>query len=255
MNPHERVAYLFGSANRPALLRALRERSRGPSALADDCGVSRATVHRSLAGFRERDWVRRDGHTYETTLAGDLVLERYESLLETARLIDGASELLRTLDERASGLTAEMLDDATVVTTEPDRPHAPLEFYRDHLDAAEFDRCRSVVPSANSFYADVHESLVDREVETSVVVGRSTLEVAGRDHPTVAPADESERFDVVALDERPPFGLTIAGDHVLLGALDEDGHARAYLAAEDEPLREWGERKYTELAARAEPLQ
>ncbi|MFC7167564.1 hypothetical protein [Halospeciosus flavus] len=162
MTPREQVAYLFGSSNRPTLLRALHEDPRRPSELTTDYDVSRATVQRTLAGFCERDWTRRDGHTYRTTLAGDLVLERYDDLLDAAHLVDSTGDLLQTLGASARGLSTEMLADATVVTAESNRPHAPFEFYRDYLLDVDVDHCLSVVPVTNDFYGEAHQSLAER---------------------------------------------------------------------------------------------
>ncbi|MFC7201496.1 helix-turn-helix transcriptional regulator [Halospeciosus flavus] len=255
MTPREQVAYLFGSSNRPTLLRALHEDPRRPSELTTDYDVSRATVQRTLAGFCERDWTRRDGHTYRTTLAGDLVLERYDDLLDAAHLVDSTGDLLQTLGASARGLSTEMLADATVVTAESNRPHAPFEFYRDYLLDVDVDHCLSVVPVTNDFYGEAHQSLAERGVDASVVVDGAALDAAGRDHPAVAPAHETSGFDLSVVEECPPFGLTVAGEHVLLGAFDDSGHAQAYLVGRNESLRDWGEERYETLASRATPLE
>lgn len=82
MVPRNDVAYLVGSEARPALLSTCSQSEVRPCDLAEECEVSRATVHRALSGFLERGWIEKlEGH-YSTTPFGERVLEQYNRLLE-----------------------------------------------------------------------------------------------------------------------------------------------------------------------------
>ncbi|MFC6725411.1 helix-turn-helix domain-containing protein, partial [Halobium palmae] len=108
------VAFLAGSPNRVAVLETLAE--TGPSERRDvveALDVSRVTAGRVLDALLERGWVERDGRTYETTAAGEVVVDEFGALLDTVEAMDRVAEVLPWLPEDFD-VDARRLADARV---------------------------------------------------------------------------------------------------------------------------------------------
>ena len=81
--PLDAVDWLTRSENRIEVLELLIVERHERSELQVLTGVSRVTSNRMLAELEDRSWIRRDGHSYETTPTGKLVIEALDELLDT----------------------------------------------------------------------------------------------------------------------------------------------------------------------------
>lgn len=94
----ETVAFLAGPPNRIAVLDALLR--SGPTtwpSLVDELDASRVTVSRIVDDFESRNWVVHEGVDYRVTPVGEVICERFKSLLETVESMDELSSVLAWL--------------------------------------------------------------------------------------------------------------------------------------------------------------
>jgi hypothetical protein len=244
------IAFLSGSEHRVTLLSALREPKR-PSDLEADTEASRATVQRSLSGFTERDWARKDGREYRLTVAGRLVLEAYrdaEGIIETVTEAGPALAHLAGVE-----LPAEALVGATVVTATDRTPHAPIEHYAGAIREADTERFHGMSPVVSGIFDEAHRELV-AGVPAELIVDRETLATARETTPeAVAAAAGTESLTVLVHPEPLAFGLGICDDRAFLGTYDDQGRMRACIEG-DGPLLEWAREQFVAHQERSEPM-
>jgi predicted transcriptional regulator len=245
------IAFLSGSEHRVALLCALRQ-PRRPSELEADTDASRATVQRSLSGFTERGWARKDGREYRLTVAGELVLEAYRDAERVIETVAAAGPGLAHL--AGVELPAEALAGATVVTASDRTPHAPIEHYVEAVRNTETERFHGMSPVVSGIFDEAHQGLVAR-VPAELIVDRNTLATARETTPeAVAAAADTESLTVHVHPEPLAFGLGICDDRAFVGAYDDQGRMRACIEG-DGPLLEWAREQFAAHRERSEPVE
>lgn len=98
---------------REALLRRLAETPNRPSSLASDMESARSTIDRGLAELEAVDLIDCVDGQYRTTLAGELMLEEYDRLIDRLGTVTAARTLLSSLPADVT-IDHRLLDGATV---------------------------------------------------------------------------------------------------------------------------------------------
>jgi len=273
MTEREKIDFLVSSPNRVAVLRAVADGVPRPSDLADRCGVSRATVQRSLSGFVDYGWLCRGDDGYRPTPAGRAVLESYETLCDSVGRASEVGELLATLGTAATGLTPGLLEAAEVVTASNTDPHAPVQRFVEVIAATDPDRFRGFVPVASPLLAEAHDHLEAADSPSEVVVDGAVAETLRTNYPEtierlradgsvsllVAPETiERLRGDgSVSLLVAPgpiEYGGAVVDDVAVVGAHGPTGRLDAVAIAEDSAVVAWAEERVDTRARAATPL-
>lgn len=222
-----------------------------PRTLRDALDVSRATIHRNLSALVDRGWVRQTDEGYEATTAGVLVHERYGSFRTALDVVDRFEELLEVLPE--SGVPPlSVLGTATLVSTSPDDPHAPVMHYVQELTASTTSRVRGLSPVRSEMFAQGHEELLEAGVETELLVPERVIErVDGDETSELQAALELPNLEISILEMDPGFGLTVLDDRAFLGGYDAENQLRVLAVSTDEVFVDWAARTYEDVAATA----
>lgn len=254
--PLEEIAFLARSENRVAILLALDDRSLTKQDLQAETGVSRSTLGRALGDLEERSWIERNGRTYETTTAGDLVLDRFVPLLETMggiRTLDDAVDLLPVSE---MVLDVRHLADARVVTPTELDPTAPYEYHTETFQ--EIDSIGAVARTAPPAIVEaIHEEVVSRQIDATVVLDSTYLDALSADDEMRTWWREMATGSATVLrHEGPiPYVLTRLDEMVHLWPCDDDGDTWGLLETDEPAVLGWAEDTISSYLAEAEPAQ
>lgn len=242
MTARENIHYLAGSEYRVQLLDALQEPKR-PGDMVDEQSASRATVQRTLSGFTERGWAKKERETgrYRLTTAGKLVHGAYHELVDVVDTVKEAGESLSWLEDIEPSIPLESVRSASIEISTPKAPHAAMNRYFTVLEGlTDIDYFRAISPVISPVINDSHVELVEPGVPTELVIDEEMFEQFR--NTDFDDKDEIYSIETCTLYVYPGsigFGLGIVGGHVFVGAYDSHGRHRANLDGDDEALLEW----------------
>ncbi|WP_435077218.1 helix-turn-helix transcriptional regulator [Halococcus sp. AFM35] len=252
MGTWEHVAFLAGSENRVRVLEALRERPRRQCELVDACGLSRSTVHRTLDGLGEREWVHSEGGEYRLTVGGRLVLDQFDALETAIERVDEWGPFLQRLGSVGATLPTAALDDARLVTNAPENPHATMSHVTDVLAAADGETFRGISPVVSPVTNEAAREPLAAGVAMELVIDESVLETSQAAYPDAfAAAHDFENFKLFLSPDEITFGLTVLDDRALVCAHDEQGTLYGCLDGTNEALVRWANDVYEDHRAAA----
>jgi len=249
------LVFLTGSAVRPEVLTALRERGRlSLRDLEARLSVSRRTLKRTLGQMEGRGWVRpRDGE-YELTALGDAMFTAYETFRERERAIRRCRSFLEHTPADQFDAGVDALADVTLVSAESD-PSAPVDRIVEIRNAAT--EIRQYAPF---LFIDTVRQLADRATGESPL--NATL-VLGQALPDNVSAEYREQFealaaapgvDVYIYPDGPWLGLGVADGHAYVGVSDVERVPRALLEGDTPSLVAWVNQQLDRYLERAEPF-
>ncbi|ARS90339.1 helix-turn-helix transcriptional regulator [Natrarchaeobaculum aegyptiacum] len=253
----EEIEFLARSPNRVEVLRLCAAGPSTRSELADETGVSQATLGRILGDFADRSWITRDGSQYEATVTGRLVAAAVSDLLaalETERRLRDVVEYLPT-DGPAADLDPRHLADATITTPSRTRPGAPLNRLLEFLPDAE--TVRTVSHAFNEQTLDV--------VETQTAAGEQTftgvftyeaIDALRRDDELRGRLEQllGHESAAVSVVEAVPVAVMTVDDVVYVLLRDDEGILRGSIDTDDPDVRMWAEDLIDEYVAEAREL-
>lgn len=241
----EVVAFLAGSPDRLALLDSLADEPAAPRDAADALDISGRSAQRNLAQFAERGWAEKRDGDYRLTTRGRLVRETYVDCLERLDRIDDLAECYDHLPDAPAPPDPAWLDDATVVTADPDHPQAPVTHYVDAVRSLETDRVRMLSPVLSRIFERPHAELVRRGARTELILPADRVAAAREKNPAKFEAVlAAPSFTLYETDEPVGCGLTVADDRAFVLAYDADGRVRACVDGSDTDLREWAAERF-----------
>lgn len=252
--PLDDIAYLVRSENRVAILRALDERPHDRRELEVETGVSRSTLSRALRELEEeRDWIRSDGDTYETTTAGSLLADQLAPLVETC-------EALRTLGEGLDYLPVEEMDlhvrhfhDAELLTPTEWDPTAAFEYGVDRL--RESGSLRSVGRTVPPPYVRaLHEEVLAGELDAEIALDSEYLDVVAESELGGLWSDIAARADIRRYEPHTPYRLLVLDEVVHLWLCSDEGDQAGLLESANPRVREWARATVDRHLAAADPL-
>jgi predicted transcriptional regulator len=253
MGSREHIAFLAGSTNRVRILEALREHPRRQCELVRECGLSRSTVHRALDGLAAREWVRNEGSQYRLTAGGAFVLEQYDALETAIERVEEWGPFLNRLGDVAATLPPAALDDATMVTTTPENPHAAMSHVADAVASSSTETFRGISPVVSPVLNEAARDLIETDAEMELLIDDSVLDTSRTAYPAaLEDAYTLENFALYLHPDDLTFGLTIFDKRVLVSTHDEQGVLRECLDGTSEALVTWARDTYEEHRAAAE---
>lgn len=252
---HGDVQYLAGSPQRVAILGALCEEPARPSDLSDRVDVTRTTVQRVLAGYRDRDWVVKCDGRYRPTVTGRFVHERYRDLLAAMERADEFAALAVHLGPVADGLPDEALEEGHLTIASDQDPLAAVDGLVEWIRDAEGDHLRAASPIVAQTFNEVGAELLQNGTTIDYVIDGEVLERSANEfEQAVERAISDGNIDVFVHPEPLAFGLAIRGKSACLSAYDEHNNLRAILVSDDPAVRGWASNAFARLRDDAEPL-
>lgn len=254
--PHRDARYLAGSPVRIAVLRELDAEPLRPAALTERVDATRTTVQRSLAGFRERDWVRKVDARYRLTATGDRMRAAYEDLLAEAERAREVGPLVANADAFEAGLPPAALEAGEVIVADGRDPFAPIDRFLDVFADAEGGHVRAVSPIVSRAFNETAAELLAADTTIDLVIDRAVVAASESDfEPALRRAIENGSVSVYVHPEPIETGLCAFEDTSCLAAYDDGNNMRALLSSDAPVVRDWVRNRIDEALERSRPLQ
>ncbi len=253
--PHRDARYLAGSPVRIAVLRELDAEPRRPAALTERVDATRTTVQRILAGFRERDWVRKADARYRLTATGDRVRAAYEDLLAEADRAREVGPLVANVDAFEAGLPPAALEVGEVTVADDRDPFAPVDRFLDVFADAAGGHVRAVSPIVSRAFNESAVELLDAGTTIDLIIDRAVLAASESDfEPALRRAIEDGSVSVYVHPEPVETGLCAFADTACLAAYDDGNNMRALLSSDAAVVRNWVDDRIDDALERSRPL-
>jgi predicted transcriptional regulator len=257
-SPTDDIAFLARSAHRTGVLDALADGPHDRDELRAATGASSPTMGRVLSAFEERQWVVRDGPTYELTPLGAFVAERFADCRDAMATERKLRDVWRWLPREMDGFSVDLFADAVVSYPGPGYPYRPVERVTTLIEETTAMR---------GFGTTVFKSINNETVCQSVVGGMEyeyiyspeVLEATVAWSPeSVAEAAVCENCTVLLHDDLPDekrCGLGIFDDRIGICCHDaETGMLEAVVDTAAPEAREWAVSVFDRHRADARPL-
>jgi len=236
---------------RREFLAALEERPATKPELVDLVDASRSTVDRAIDDLEDQDLVTRPDNEYELTLVGKQAFEQHEAYLGRLGDLDHAREVISALP-RDVALGVEVLEGATVETTDPHDPVGPLELAAGAVEGAT--ALRAVMPAVVPLLIDV---LTDRAADgarVDLLVAPEVAETAARRYERFRAQVEDGSITLSTVEQRPVYGLWIAEtpeDPVCVLSTYSETGVQGVIVNDRTAASEWADDTYDRLASSA----
>ncbi|WP_276270827.1 helix-turn-helix transcriptional regulator [Haloarcula litorea] len=248
------VQFLTGSAQRWHLLSALHESPARPRDLCESVDATRTTIQRILAGFREREWVRKEDGRYGLTVTGRRIHDRYRALLAEAERAREFGPLASNLGHVTEDLPTAALEDGELTVSTSGNPLAAVSRFTEWFRAAQGD-VRAVSPIVAEPFNDIGAELLDDGTTIEFVIDASVLERSRSEYEdSFERGLDDDRIDIYVHPEPLSLGLVVDEGRCCLAAYDDGNNIRAVLESEDDAVYEWVRRLYERRRDRADPL-
>lgn len=247
------IEFLTRSEHRVQALRVLAEEPLTRGELSERTGASASTVGRILDAFESRQWVAKDGTSFEATQLGRHVHVGVQTLI--GRM--ASERQLRPIwphlpPEVAVELPFELLGDATVSVSSPDAPYRPIDRLLELLEGtsrfrfvgfelALFEVCRDelrdhILDGMTAEVVDPPE--ISEHLITTYPEFCETVFATGR--VTVRPHDDLPEYGLSLFDERVAVCVYDRSSGTMVGLIDTDD-PEVYAWAEDRFRAYWDE--------------
>ncbi|MCQ4333885.1 ArsR family transcriptional regulator [Natronomonas sp. F2-12] len=240
-DPLEEIEFLARSPNRIRVLETLSSGPHTRGELQAAVGASQPTLARILGDFEEREWVKSQDGTYETTRLGSFVASGFRSLLSVMETESRLREVAGLLPADRFDFGLERLSDAEITTPTRADPGGPLNRALELARGAETHRIVSYVLN-HEMLETVDEATAAEDQSFECVVTAETVDLLGSEYDAwrrLRSLAGAEAASVWVTDREIPFAVGVADDTVYLFLRDESGLLRALVESEDPAVRSW----------------
>jgi len=248
------VQFLTGSPHRRAVLSALCDEPARPHELCADVDVTRTTIQRILAGFRERQWVVKHDGNYRATVTGRRVCAQYETLHEELTRAQRFGPLAAHLGPVADDLPVGALESGRLTVSEDGSPLAVLSRFTEWLGAVEGEMY-AISPVVAQPFNEIGAELLSGDTSIEFVIDSAVLEQSrdqyesdlelGRDHDQMS----------IYVHETPlSIGVAFDDERCCVVAYDDGNNLRAMLEAGAGELYDWTTEVFERHRERSVPL-
>lgn len=257
MSGVDAVSILSGSETRVQLLRLLA--AEGPLSrdeLRRRTDVANVTLTRNLETLAEQGWIDEDARTYELTLRGEIIAERFFDLLETVEIVEHLEPFLEFAPRTGLDVDVAHLADADVTVGAKHNPFAPVSEYVDRLRDATEARILLTPVGLNALQS-AREDLLADDAHYEIVLERAFLQSLRGDDGCIGVLEELAEADgstVAVHDGELPFCLLVTETCAQLGVMDEFNHPRALVISDDDVVHEWALETFQKYRRAARPL-
>lgn len=240
-SPLDDVSYLARSEQRVQVLDLLADGPRTRTDLQEATEYARVTIGRTLGGFEDRGWVRRDGDAYRLTPLGTLVAEDLARLLDTAAAAGKLRDVLEWLPAEEIDVDLRRFADARFTFSTRTDPTSPVRRYANAM--ADADRVRILSFTAKPTALRVHHDAVRESGQTFEIVHTPSAFEAITADPEMADwlreLMASEQGSYYRYDGDVPFNLMIADGTAYLLLTAADGTRPALVECDDDAVHSW----------------
>ncbi|WP_416840249.1 helix-turn-helix transcriptional regulator [Haloferax sp. DFSO52] len=219
--------------------------------LTDAVDVSRPTVHRSLNELQEHDIVTETADGYVVTPYGELLFDRYQSMLSKFTDIQENSDLLLGLDD-ASLISDSLLDGATYTKSLPFAPEMPISEVEAFVRSAA--TVRGFTPFIVGRYASLfHEQQTSGSLDAEIITPPEVFEYTSQHWKAQFEEATHEGLDWLVVDDRLPFGLLIEEEpsESVCVVVDDEGTLRGVIQNDNPDAVSWGRDLYDRFRRQA----
>ncbi|MFC7131777.1 MULTISPECIES: helix-turn-helix transcriptional regulator [Salinibaculum] len=251
----EAIQFFANSANSVRVFEALANGVTTSSTLAERTGASRSTVARILDEGESRGWVESEGRRYELTYMGEVMIEEFQTHLETVEGAQQLRDVINQLPEPARELDIRHLRDAEITTPSEEWPQAhfkrALELYRTG------ETYRGLTQIAPEIIVRTLADGVERgQLELEGVIEAAFIEEL-LDSPERAAPWHTFADQVWVYDGQIPVNMHLIDGRVVLW-FDRSGGNRVrgegLLESEHPAVVSWAESLYEKYKSEAEPF-
>ena len=173
----ELLATLTGSSHRETLMRRLRERPLRKAELTHGEGMpSRATVHRRVSEFEERDWVRRNAETgsYTLTATGRNVLDGFDTFQTAVARAHEYALFLAPLDDRIADIPLDGLANSRLIVESNLATGQTEAILKDLVEEGPKDVC-TFNASVSTRLADIYDPVIRSPAQVRILLTERVL--------------------------------------------------------------------------------
>lgn len=208
--------------------------------------MSSSTIRRTLDGFEDRIWIRKDGYKYTTTRLGEVIASGMEDLLDRVETEGKLRDVWHWLPDEVSEFPVETWSDLTVTVADPDSPYRPVNRFESLLRKATTVRyLRSEIALMDPCFNVLRQRIYDGADIT--VISRPNCNTyfytnyPERDRELL----QRDNFTVLEHDELPPCGIGILDDRVIISGHEQGSGTVQALVDTDVPVvHEWAQSIY-----------
>lgn len=251
------VAYLARSRHRIPVLVALAERPRSRSELRELTDVSPSTIRRTLNGFEDRTWIRKDGHEYTATRLGEVVASAMERLIERFETERKLRHVWHWLPDEIRKFPAETWTDLTITVADPDVPYRPVARFESLLEETTTARfLRPEVALMEPCFDTLH-GLIEDGLEVTVIDRPNCHAYFLSTYPVrAAELLQRDGFTALERDDLPPYGVGLLDERVVISCYGwESGGVKALVDTDAPIVREWALPVYESHVPDARPVE
>lgn len=254
----DNIEFLVSSDHRVGVLEALAERPCDRDDLRGTTGASSPTMGRILSAFEDRQWVEREGHTYQLTGLGEFVAGRLEEFLTAMAAEQRLRDISPWLPYELDGFSVDLLTDAVVSYPGPGYPYEPLDRHVQLLEGAETIRGFGMVMLKAGILEGFFESVFDGLRVEIIYPPRVFETMLDWDPETVRDAVELDNHTVYLHDDLPNSewcGLCLSDERLSICCYEPDtGMLRSIVDTDAPQAYTWGEAVVDQYRAEARPL-
>lgn len=256
-NAVEVANFITQSPVRVEILKQLYEADRlSKSELKDRFDVAQVTLTRNLDALEDREWIRSHLREYELLPTGEIIVEAFESVLETIEFVETIQPFLRwfPMDELEFDVTA--LSDATVIVSDTTNPYAPVNQHIEAMKAVDEFRC--LLPAIGLPAMSVaRDCVIEGDTRQELVYSpeiQSTLQTDPQYRKLVEEMIGCDNCRMFVSEREIRYYLGLCEERIQIGVEDDDGMPKALVETNRNEIREWATRTYRSYRKRAEPL-
>lgn len=241
--------------NRKEALAVLAEEPHHRRELQDKLDHSKATCHRIIRSFDERELLKRTGNGYALSALGRTVNEQVSQFEETVRTAQQIEPLLAGTAASGVEFDIELVTGANIVRAEANDPYPPVERFIELFRESDTLRNFGPTPVPSTMGDEVFELLFSEGKKVEIIKPYSVLsKYISEYEDNGRKAAERDQLGCHVHDDLQ-FGMSLFDNHIGLRGYDLDTGAVLVFVDTDNPEAiEWGEEVFEHYREQAKPL-
>ena len=257
------LEFLVASDHRSAVLGTLASEPSDRDELRAATGASSPTMSRILTDFEKRNWIVRDGRTYQLTGLGAFVADHLSAFVDAMEIEHQLRDVWQWLPHDFDGFSVDLFTDVTVTRPNPGYPDRPIERRIELITKTATWRGVGVAMLGLRTLEASFDRFLDQqeEFECEYVYPPEVFEelLSWGDRETIMEAARSERYTVLLHDDLPTddrYEICLFDDCVTICCYDhEKGGLQALIETTSSDMRTWAESYYEQFRAEAHRLE
>ncbi len=256
------IGFLVTSDHRVAVLDALTTGPSDRDGLRSATGASSPTMSRILTDFEERNWVEREGRTYQLTGLGEFVAERLAEFVDAMAVEHQLRDVWQWLPHEFDGFSVELFTDVEVTYPSPGYPDRLIERRTELITETTTWRGFGVAMLGLRTLETSFDRFLDQEDEfqCEYIYPPEVFEelLSWGDTETIINAADGESYTVLLHEDLPTddrYELCLFDDRVTICCYDHElGRLQALVETTSPDVWTWAESCYERFRAEARPL-